>query len=407
MEDVTLERCVELDSRYVMHTYKRLPVAFVRGKGTRLWDSAGREYLDLLGGLGVVVLGHGHPAVTTAIEQQAASLLHTTNLYYVEPQALLARTLVEGVFPGSKCFFCNSGAEANEGALKLARKYHFLCGDPRSKVVCLLKSFHGRTLMTLSATGQPAKWEPFGPVVDGFVHVAMDDIAALEEAVDGSTAAVLIEPVIGEGGVYPLEDEFLATARRLCNQTGAVLIFDEVQSGMGRTGTFLASSASGIKPDVLTLAKGLANGIPVGVFMGMGEFGDVLEPGDHGTTFGGGFLACAAGLACVSTILDERLAQNAAEVGARLKGALEEMVGTVPLVTGVRGRGLMLATQLSESVAREVVMECLARGVVVNDVAPDAVRVLPPLTLTEEEALEGARLLADAVTAVGERGGAR
>lgn len=398
--DVTLAHLRELDARYVMQTYRRLPVAFTRGLGTRLWDSAGREYLDLVGGLGVVVLGHGHPAVTAAIKEQAERLIHTTNLYYVEPQALLARALVEGTFPGAKCFFCNSGAEANEGALKLARKYHFLCGDPRSKVVCLLKSFHGRTLATLSATGQPGKWEPFGPVVEGFMHVACNDTAALEAAVDGQTAAVLLEPVLGEGGVFPLEDEFLTAARRLCDETGAVLIFDEVQSGMGRTGAFLASSASGVKPDVLTMAKGLANGIPIGVFMGTGEFGDVLEPGDHGTTFGGGFLACAAGLACVRSVIDEGLPDNADSVGEALKGALEEMVGTVPHVTGVRGRGLMLAAQLDAPLARDVVLACLQRGLVVNDVAPDAVRALPPLTLTEEEALEGARILAEALAAV-------
>lgn len=394
--DERLAHLKELDSMCVMQTYKRLPVAFVRGEGTRLWDSGGREYLDLVAGLGVTVLGHSHPAVTEAVCSQAARLLHTTNLYYIEPQAELAKLLSENCFEG-RCFFANSGAEANEGALKLARKYHFMNGRPRSKVVGALGSFHGRTLATLSATGQPSRWEPFAPVVPGFAHVPLNDVEALGRAIDSETAAVIIEPILGEGGVHPATAEFLAAAREACDREGAVLVFDEVQSGMGRTGTFFAFEPSGVKPDVVTMAKGLANGVPAAAFIAAGKFGEVLAPGDHGTTFGGGFLACAAALATISTLLEQDLAGNAERVGLLLMKRLRELQ-RLPAVTGVRGRGLMLAVQLDRDSAREVVMGCLERGVLVNDVSPSAVRVLPPLILSEEEALEGAAVLAEVIS---------
>lgn len=394
--DERLAHLKELDSMCVMQTYKRLPVAFVRGEGTRLWDSGGREYLDLVAGLGVTVLGHSHPAVTEAVCSQAARLLHTTNLYYIEPQAELAKLLSENCFEG-RCFFANSGAEANEGALKLARKYHFMNGRPRSKVVGALGSFHGRTLATLSATGQPSRWEPFAPVVPGFAHVPLNDVEALGRAIDSETAAVIIEPILGEGGVHPATAEFLTAAREACDREGAVLVFDEVQSGMGRTGTFFAFEPSGVKPDVVTMAKGLANGVPAAAFIAAGKFGEVLAPGDHGTTFGGGFLACAAALATISTLLEQDLAGNAERVGLLLMKRLRELQ-RLPAVTGVRGRGLMLAVQLDRDSAREVVMGCLERGVLVNDVSPSAVRVLPPLILSEEEALEGAAVLAEVIS---------
>ena len=399
--DERLAHLKELDSMCVMQTYKRLPVAFVRGEGTRLWDSGGREYLDLVAGLGVTVLGHSHPAVTEAVCSQAARLLHTTNLYYIEPQAELAKLLRENCFEG-RCFFANSGAEANEGALKLARKYHFMNGRPRSKVVGVLESFHGRTLATLSATGQPSRWEPFAPVVPGFAHVSLNDVEALRRAIDSETAAEIIEPILGEGGVHPATAGFLAAAREGCDREGAVLIFDEVQSGMGRTGTFFAFEPSGVKPDVVTMAKGLANGVPAAAFIAAGKFAEVLAPGDHGTTFGGGFLACAAALATVSTLLEQDLAANAELVGLLLMKRLRELQ-RLPAVTGVRGRGLMLAVQLDRDSAREVVMGCLERGVLVNDVSPSAVRMLPPLVLSAEEALQGASVLAEVLSGLKEK----
>ena len=397
--DELLAKVQALDAAYTMQTYKRLPIAFTRGRGTRLWDSSGKEYLDMVGGLGVTVLGHCHPAVTQAICEQAAALLHTTNLYYVEPQAELAQLLVERTFPGSRCFFANSGAEANEGAMKLARKYHFTRGGGRDKIVCLLGSFHGRTLATMSATGQPTKWRPFSPVMPGFEHVPLNDTDTLERTVDAHTAAIVIEPIQGEGGVYPLTDEFLRAARAACDRSGALLITDEVQSGMGRTGAFYAAEHSGVVPDVITIAKGLANGVPAAAFLARGEFGEVLAPGDHGTTFGGGFLACAAAHATVRTVLDEKLYENAGRVGSALAGRLASMVGEVPGVTEVRGRGLMLAVQLDSDLARKVVTMGLERGVVFNDVSPSAVRMLPALTLTEDEAMTAAGVLEEVLRA--------
>jgi len=404
--DELLEHLKTLDDAYVMQTYRRLPVAFVRGQGTMLWDSAGKEYLDMVGGLGVTVLGHNHPAVTAAICEQAGKLLHTTNLYYVEPQAELAAMLVERTFPGSRCFFANSGAEANEGALKLARKRHFLKGAPREKVVCLLGAFHGRTLATLSATGQPTKWAPFGPVVPGFTHVPLNDTEALLEAVDEDTAAVVLEPVQGEGGIRPLDFDFLKAARDACDRTGALLIADEVQSGMGRTGTFYALEQAGVTADVVTMAKGLANGVPAAAFLARGEMGEVLEPGDHGTTFGGGFLACAAARATVGTILDEDLPANAAKVGEALAGRLRALMDETSMVTEVRGRGLMLAIQLDRDAARDVVLSCLERGVVFNDVGPAAVRMLPALILTEEEGAMAVDVLRDVLKTLDAKGSA-
>ncbi|PKQ28894.1 MAG: aspartate aminotransferase family protein [Candidatus Anoxymicrobium japonicum] len=395
--DELLERVKRLDADYVMQTYRRLPVAFVRGRGTRMWDSSGNEYLDMVGGLGVTVLGHCHPAVTEAICAQASRLIHTTNLYYVESQAELAKMLVERTFPGAKCFFANSGAEANEGALKLARKHHLDKGVARSKVVCLTGAFHGRTLATLSATGQPLKWAPFSPVVPGFVHVPPNDRDALSEAVDDQTAAVILEPVQGESGVHVLDESFLRAAREACDRVGAILIADEVQSGMGRTGTFYAMERSGVTADVVTIAKGLANGVPAAAFLARGEFGDVLTQGDHGTTFGGGFLTCEAARATLSAILDGDFVSNAEKVGSALDGRLRSMMDDIPAISEVRGRGLMLAVQLDRDVAHDVVLRCMEKGVLVNDVSPGVVRMLPALILTEQEAMTAADALEQAL----------
>jgi len=395
--DERLERIKELDSLYVMQTYKRLPVAFVRGEGNRVWDTEGREYLDLVSGLGVSILGHSHPRVIEAIRRQAGEILHTTNLYYVEPQVELARLLVEHSFDG-RCFFANSGAEANEGALKLARKHYYMLGEPRSKVVCALGSFHGRTIATLSATGQPSKWEKFGPVTPGFTHIPLNDIDAMEAAVDEETAAVMLEPIQGESGVNPASPDFLMSARSACDRYGALLILDEVQTGIGRTGKLFAHQHSGVRPDMMTLAKGLANGVPIGVLIASSKLGDVLQPGDHGSTFGGGFLACAAAVETLKVVIEEDLPGNAGRVGNKLLEKLESLKRRIPLVREVRGRGLMLAIQFDEDCARKVVLDCLERGVLVNDVTPDAVRLLPPLVISEEDALAGAGILEEVLT---------
>ena len=390
--DERLELIEQKNNKYVMTTYERLPVAFVRGEGVRLWDTGGREYLDLVSGLGVAILGHCHPRVTSAIDRQAGLLLHTTNLYYIEPQAKLAELLVKNSFEG-KCFFANSGAEANEGAIKLARKHHHLQGTHRTKVVCVEGSFHGRTLATMSATGQPSKWGPFEPVVPGFVHVPLNDVGALEKEIDEDTAAVMLEPVQGESGVRPASDGFMKAARSACDATGALLIVDEVQSGLGRTGDLFACEHSGVRPDIMTLAKGLANGIPAACFIAAGALGDVFVPGDHGSTFGGGFIACSAALETVRVLLEEDLKANAERIGRVLFRHLEAMVDRIPAVKEVRGRGLMLAVELEGKKARKVVLDCLERGVLTNDVTPSAVRILPPLIIKEEEALEGLQVL--------------
>lgn len=397
--DERLDLIEQKDKQYVMNTYKRLPVAFVRGEGVRLQDSAGREYLDLVSGLGVAVLGHCHPRVTRAINRQAGELLHTTNLYYIEPQVELAELLVENSFEG-KCFFANSGAEANEGAIKLARKHHHMLGILRTKVVCVEGSFHGRTLAAMSATGQPSRWGPFEPVVPGFVHVPLNDIGALGKEIDENTAAVMLEPIQGESGIRPASDDFMMAARSSCDATGALLIVDEVQSGLGRTGDLFAYEHSGVRPDIMTLAKGLANGIPAACFVAAGALGDVFTPGDHGSTFGGGFLACSAALETLRVILEEDLKANAERIGRVLFERLEAMVDRIPAVTEVRGRGLMLAIQLDGEKAREAVLGCLERGVLTNDVTPSAVRILPPLIINEEEALEGLRVLEGVLSAI-------
>lgn len=330
--------------------------------------------------------------MTSAIDRQAGLLLHTTNLYYIEPQAKLAELLVKNSFEG-KCFFANSGAEANEGAIKLARKHHHLQGTHRTKVVCVEGSFHGRTLATMSATGQPSKWGPFEPVVPGFVHVPLNDVGALEKEIDEDTAAVMLEPVQGESGVRPASDGFMKAARSACDATGALLIVDEVQSGLGRTGDLFACEHSGVRPDIMTLAKGLANGIPAACFIAAGALGDVFVPGDHGSTFGGGFIACSAALETVRVLLEEDLKANAERIGRVLFEHLEAMVDRIPAVKEVRGRGLMLAVELEGKKARKVVLDCLERGVLTNDVTPSAVRILPPLIIKEEEALEGLQVL--------------
>lgn len=392
--DERLERIKGLDERYVMRTYRRLPVAFVRGSGSWLYDTSGNKYLDLVSGLGAVPLGHCHPDVTAAIKQQAEMLIHTTNLYYIEPQTELAQMIVETAFPG-KCFFANSGAEANEGALKLCRKYHFEGGKPRTKYVCAFGSFHGRTLATLSATGQPAKWDPFKPMVPGFTHVPYNDVSALEREVDGDTCALFLEPIQGESGVYPAAAEYLKAAREICDSTGALLVLDEVQTGLARTGKMFAYEHYEIAPDVMTLAKGLGNGVPIGVFVASEKFSDVLTVGDHGSTFGGGFLACAAGIATLKFIIEEKIADHVLEVGEFIRGELEMLSAEIPLVKGVRGYGLMLAIQLDSEISREVVLECLNRGVLVNDVNPSSVRLLPPLNISREEISQGVHVIGE------------
>ena len=371
----------------LMPTYPPQAVTFVRGRGTELFDESGKRYLDFLSGLAVTSLGHAHPAVAEAVCEQARTLLHVSNLYGTVPQREVAATLDRLLGGGGKVFFCNSGAEANECAIKLARKSG---GRGRHVVVSAYGSFHGRTLATLHATGQPEKHEAFQPLPEGFRHVAWNDLGALRAALDPSVAAVLLEPVQGEAGVLPASPGYLEGVRRLCDERQALLIVDEVQTGLGRTGRWFGFQHFDVKPDVVTMAKALGNGVPIGACWARAEVADVFKPGDHATTFGGQPLATAAAAAVLSTMEAEQLPERARVAGGRLTAALGELAEVV----AVRGMGLLLAACLAEPVARDVAARCLDAGLVVNPVTDDALRMAPPLNVTDAEIDEAVGILA-------------
>lgn len=381
----------ELDHCPLMPTYGPPMRQMVRGAGTRLWDRDGNEYLDGLSGLAVTSLGHSHPEVAEALAAQARTLLHTSNLFGTEPGWRVAMTLDRLLGGGGQVFFANSGAEANECALKLARKWG---GRGRHVVVSALGSFHGRTLATLHATGQPAKHEAFQPLPEGFRHVAWNDLAALEAAIDPTVAAVLLEPVQGEGGVNPATAEYFAGVRRLCDERGLLFVVDEVQTGLGRTGAWFAHQHLGVVPDVVTMAKALGNGVPIGACWARREVAGVFEPGDHATTYGGQPLAAAAAEAVLAVMEREDVPARAARAGARLTDGLAALDG----VAEVRGVGLLVAAELAEGIdARAVVAAALDRGLIVNAVTPSAVRIAPSLLIGEDEVDELVGKLAAAI----------
>jgi acetylornithine/N-succinyldiaminopimelate aminotransferase len=380
---VSLEELQALERDHVVPAYARQPVQFVRGAGARLWDDAGDEYLDFQTGLAVTSLGHSHPAVVAAIQQQAARLLHVGNLFYTEPGMRLAKRLSESSLRG-KVHFANSGTEANEAALKVARK-----ARPGGTIVSVQRGFHGRTYGSLSATPQESKQAPFAPLVPGFVAVA-PTARAVAGAVDERTAAVLLEPVQGESGVYVLDDELLHAARAACDEHGAALIFDEVQCGLGRTGTLWAYEDSGVVPDLLTSAKALGGGLPIGALICSPRYADVIAPGDHGSTFAGGPLACSAALAVLDVVGDPELLARVRTLGARLADGLQALPGVVE----VRGRGLMLACDFAAGGAPELVRRALLeQRLVVNATGPATLRLLPPLTIGAAEVDEALRRL--------------
>lgn len=368
----------DLDHCPLMPTYGPPTVMFVRGAGTELWDADGRRYLDLLSGLAVTSLGHSHPAVVRALTEQAATLLHTSNLFATPNAAEVAQTLDRLLGGGGQVFFCNSGAEANECAIKLARKWG---GRGRHVVVSAFGSFHGRTLATLHATGQPQKHEPFQPLPEGFRHVAWHDVDALEAALAPDVAAVLLEPVQGEGGVHPATAEYFAGVRRLCDERGVLFMVDEVQTGLARTGAWFAHQHLGVVPDVVTMAKALGNGVPIGACWARREVAAAFQPGDHATTFGGTPIATAAARAVLAEMERIDAPATAARAAARLSAALV----AVPGVREVRGAGLLLAAELAAVDARDASAELLRRGVVVNAVTPTALRLAPPITITDAE----------------------
>jgi acetylornithine/N-succinyldiaminopimelate aminotransferase len=383
----------ELDAEHVMQTYGRAPVAFVRGEGTVLYDSAGARYLDFLSGLAVVSLGHAHPAVAEAVADQARTLLHVSNLYFNEVQPQVAEIL-NGLLGGNgRVFFANSGAEANECAIKLARRYGQSNGGPeRFHILSAYGSFHGRTLTTLAATGQPQKQETFQPLPSGFRQVEFADVDALAAAMDERVCAVMLEPVQGEGGVQPSPSGYLEAARALCDEREALLILDEVQTGLGRTGKWFGfQHASGVHPDVVTMAKALGNGVPIGACWARADVAAAFRPGDHASTFGGQPLAARAALATLGVMQDLDVPSRASEAGVKLTAALERLPGVVD----VRGPGLLIAAELSPGIDAKVVAdECMARGLVLNAVTPTALRLAPPLLVADDEIDEAVEVLA-------------
>lgn len=390
-----LQELQQIDAQHVMATYARQPVVFVRGCGARLWDAEGKEYIDFLGGIAVDAIGHCHPRVVRAIQKQAEVLLHVSNLFYTEPQFRLAQKLT-AVAGMDNLFFCNSGAEANECALKVARKWGKRKDPPAVEIVAVEGAFHGRLFGTLSVTAQAKYQQPFEPLLPGVRIVPRNDVQALEQAVTESTCAVILEPIQGESGVHPLEVEFIRSARELCDRFGALLIFDEVQTGMGRTGAWFMWQRLGVKPDLLTVAKALGGGLPIGACMACGEAAKVLEKGDHGSTFAGGPLVTAVALATIETIEEENLLENARVMGDYLRERIGSWTGRYP-VAETRGVGLMIGFDLSVPMAREVVSEALRQGVVVNATGDNTLRLLPPLNLSHEEADEGLRRLETAL----------
>jgi acetylornithine/N-succinyldiaminopimelate aminotransferase len=387
-----------LEKQYYQGTFARQPVAFVRGEGVHVWDSTGREYLDFVAGIAVNILGHCHPAVVDAICEQARQLIHVSNLYVNTRQVELAEELFHKS-NGMRAFFSNSGAEANEGAIKLARKFGRTQRNGAYEIISMHRSFHGRTLATTSATGQAAYQETWLPLADGFKQVPFNDLDAVKAATTEKTAGILIEPVQGEGGIYPADKDYMQGLRAWCDEQNLVLIADEVQAGMGRTGKFFSWEHYGIQPDIVTLAKGLAGGVPIGAMLAAPR-ADIFGPGDHGSTFGGNPIACAAGVATIKTIDEFHLMDNAARMGDYLKGMLQELQGDHALITGVRGIGLMSAIDLNAELVPAILKSALEHGLLLGSAGKSTIRILPPLTLTRADIDQGIQILDSVLTEV-------
>ena len=386
--DKVLEAVIASDSKHYLNVFgSRIPVCIERGEGAYLFDTAGNRYLDMIGGIAVSLLGHGHPRLVAAIADQAARVIHCSNLYYNRNQTRLAERLTE-ISCADRVFIGNSGAEANEAAIKLVRGYFYKLGAPRAKIVAMKHSFHGRTLATATATGQDRYSAPFKPLPPGFVHIPYNDASALDEAVDGDTCAVLLELIQGESGVRPATQEFVDAAVAACRRTGALLVVDEVQTGMGRTGRMFAYEHYGIEPDVVTIAKGLGGGVPIGAVLAREEAAKGFAPGDHGSTFGGNPLACAAALAVLDEIEEQGLLAQAAWIGDCLKERLAHVAAATGAIEEVRGLGLMVGIGVAEEKAVIVRDRLLARGVLVNSIGTSTIRVLPPLILSEQQAAD-------------------
>jgi predicted acetylornithine/succinylornithine family transaminase len=382
-----------LEQSYLMQTYRRAPVEFVRGEGVMLWDSEGKEYLDFLAGISVCSVGHCNPDVVAAVREQAGRLMHVSNLFYTEPMVQLARRLSESSL-GGRVFFSNSGAEANECAIKIARKHAHGRGIEAPEIVSFERDFHGRTYGALAATPKLAENEALGPMLAGFRSVPLNDVGALRDAVCENTAAVLIEPIQGESGVYPVSDEAMLAARQACDEVGALLVLDEIQTGMGRTGSLWAYEQTPVRPDLLTSAKALGGGMPIGACVTTPEAGEVLEAGDHGSTIAGGTVASAAALAVLDLVDEPGLLRRVRELGATLRESLLAVDG----VAEVRGRGLMLGVGLSAGIdAAAVGADLLQSGLIVNVPEPGTLRLLPPLTVDSAQIERAVALIAESL----------
>lgn len=392
----TFPEVKESISRNYFNLFARAPVCFERGEGTLLFDTDGKRYLDFLGGLAVNVLGYSNPAIVNAIKNQAEKLIHCANLYYNAPQARLAAKLTS-ISCADRVFISNSGAEANEAAVKLARIYQYKAGKPEKyKIVTAADSFHGRTLAMVAATGQPKYQKPYKPLTPGFLHVPLNDVAALRSAVNPEeTCAIMLEPIQGESGVNIADAEYIREAARICKEIGALLIFDEVQTGLGRTGKLFAYEHYGVEPDIFTLAKALGAGFPIGATLAKEQVAAAFEPGDHGTTFGGNPLACAVGNAAVNTIIEDKLYEASAQKGEYFMRKLEGLRDKYSQIREVRGRGLMIAVQLNVPEAVEIKEAMFESGCLIGSIGADILRWLPPLTVEYEQIDEAAAILGD------------
>lgn len=375
----------------VMNTYARFPIALVRGEGVRVWDADGKVYLDFVAGIAVNSLGHCHPAVAKAVTQQVQTLMHVSNLYHIEPQARLAKVLCEHSF-ADRAFFCNSGAEANEAAIKLARRYGSEQARGRVEIITALNSFHGRTLATLTATGQEKIRFGYDPLPSGFRYIPFNDLDAAVAAVDERTAAFLVEPIQGEGGVIVPEVSYMRGLRELCDKKGSLLIFDEVQVGMGRTGRLFGYEHFGVEPDIMTLAKALGGGLPLGAMLAREGVAKSFPPGSHASTFGGNPVVCRAGLAVMETILDTGLVQHCEEVGAVLRQGLEALAERFDFIREVRGKGLLLGVEMDRECG-PMVRDCMQEGLLVVLAGPNVLRMVPPLTIEKAEVDEALEIL--------------
>ena len=387
-----------MEHKYYMPTFKRIPVTLVRGQGARVWDDNGRQYLDFTAGWAVNSLGHCHPAVVEAVTQQVKTLIHVSNSYYTVPQIELAKLLVQNSCL-DKVFFCNSGAEATEGAVKLARRYGHLHLGGAYEVITATGSFHGRTLAMVSASGQLKFQKPYIPLPSGFVNVKYNNIEAIEEAINEKICAVMLEPIQGEGGVNLPDKNYLKIVSELCRQRGILFILDEIQTGIGRTGSLFAYEQYGIEPDIMTLAKGLASGIPIGAILAR-ERASVFSVGEHGSTFGGNPVACVAGYATLKFIIDNNIAENARLMGQHLATGLEELKQKYDFTTDVRGLGLLQAMEFNSDIAETLMLTCLENGLLVNKLKDNALRFMPPLIINKDEVNEALGILDKALSGV-------